>query len=119
MVTMGFGGLSPNRRDLGTPNNDHKYDTPCDPVNTYIIYQAFLHFKNIIWLHLHARKYDFNQRIKRMTFPALISTKITSAEGRRFTNSIINMDSMNSKSLALLSKVWLSDPNLRKITITE
>jgi hypothetical protein len=75
MVTGRFGGLSPNRHDLGTPKNTHKYDTPYDPVNTYTIYQALLYFKNTLRFHLHARKYDFIQPIKRMAFPALVPRK--------------------------------------------
>lgn len=60
MVTGRFGGLSPNRRDLGTPKINQKYDTTCDPINTHTIYQAVLYFNNIVGFHLQVSTYDFN-----------------------------------------------------------
>jgi len=65
MVTGCLVGLSPNRHDLGIPKNNKKYDTTCDPVNTYTIYQAVLNFNNTVRFHLHVRTYDFNSARKK------------------------------------------------------
>jgi hypothetical protein len=110
MATGRSGGLSPNRHDLGTPKNNHKYDTPCDPVNTYTIYQDFLYSKNIVGFHLHARKYDFIQPMKRMAFPVLISTKITSADHRPFTHIYTILNTYHDKYGAYEQKI-VDDPN--------
>lgn len=86
MVTGYFGGLNPNRHDLGIPKNNQKYDTPCDPINTHTIYQAVLTLIISYGFTCTCVHTISIQPVKRMTLLALNSTRITRAERRPFTH---------------------------------